>query len=367
MNIIKGKLNRAQRVILYGPEGVGKSTLAAAFPHPLVLDTEDGSHHLDVDRVPVARLADIVQAIAEVQQMQSAGTCAYESLVIDTADALWRMCAEQVCLDNNWKNIEQPGYGKGYAIASARFTGLFRSLDQLMRGGMHVVIVCHMKVVKVNLPDAPEFSRYCLKVSAPTSQAETAREFLKEWCDALIFCAIRNEVDGLKGKAVRANERVAFCTSNPHCESKNRLGLPPEVPLTPEALSALWGGAPAATPAAAPASAAEVSSPAVAPDFAASPAASPAGARAADLPSVPASAVPADGGCREQMEAPEGGAFTAEEHALLLGYFRGMGKLADGQGLDALPVMIRRALKARPAAALAKAREYVGSQSSMVR
>lgn len=366
MNIIKGKLNRAQRVILYGPEGVGKSTLAAAFPHPLVLDTEDGSHHLDVDRVPVARLADIVQAIAEVQQMQAAGTCAYESLVIDTADALWRMCAEQVCLDNNWKNIEQPGYGKGYAIASARFTGLFRSLDQLMRGGMHVVIVCHMKVVKVNLPDAPEFSRYCLKVSAPTSQAETAREFLKEWCDALIFCTIRNEVDGLKGKAVRANERVAFCTSNPHCESKNRLGLPPEVPLTPEALSALWGGAPAAAPAA-PASAAEFSSPAVAPDFAASPAASPAGARAADLSAVPASAVPADGGCREKMEAPEGGAFTAEEHALLLGYFRGMGKLAVGQGLDALPVMIRRALKARPAAALAKAREYVGSQSSMVR
>lgn len=367
MNIIKGKLNRAQRVILYGPEGVGKSTLAAAFPHPLVLDTEDGSHHLDVDRVPVARLADIVQAIAEVQQMQAAGTCAYESLVIDTADALWRMCAEQVCLDNNWKNIEQPGYGKGYAIASARFTGLFRSLDQLMRAGMHVVIVCHMKVVKVNLPDAPEFSRYCLKVSAPTSQAETAREFLKEWCDALIFCTIRNEVDGLKGKAVRANERVAFCTSNPHCESKNRLGLPPEVPLTPEALSALWGGAPAAAPAAAPASAAEFSSPAVAPDFAASPAASPAGARAADLSSVPASAAAADGGCRAQMANPEGGAFTAEEHALLLGYFRGMGKLAVGQGLDDLPTMIRRALKARPAAALAKAREYVGSQSSMVR
>lgn len=345
MNIIKGKLNRAQRVILYGPEGVGKSTLAAAFPHPLVLDTEDGSHHLDVDRVPVARLADIVQAIAEVQQMQAAGTCAYESLVIDTADALWRMCAEQVCLDNNWKNIEQPGYGKGYAIASARFTGLFRSLDQLMRSGMHVVIVCHMKVVKVNLPDAPEFSRYCLKVSAPTSQAETAREFLKEWCDALIFCTIRNEVDGLKGKAVRANERVAFCTSNPHCESKNRLGLPPEVPLTPEALSALWGGAPAAAPAA-PASAE---------------------GHAAELPSSPVPAAAADGGCRAQMANPEGGAFTAEEHALLLGYFRGMGKLAVGQGLDDLPTMIRRALKARPAAALAKAREYVGSQSSMVR
>lgn len=323
MNIIKGKLARAQRVILYGQEGVGKSTLAAAFPRPLFLDTEDGSHHLPVDRVPVSSLADVVGAVADVQRLRDARQCEYDTIVIDTADALWRMSADAVCSENGWKNVEQPGFGKGYALASNRFCSIFSGLDGLMRSGMHVVVVAHAKVVKLNLPDAPEFARYCLKVSAPSSQAETAREFLKEWCDALIYCAIRNVVDGAKGKAVRAHERVAYCTSNPHCESKNRLGLPAEVPMTPEALSPLWGGRVETVKEPAP----------VAP------------AR------TPAAGV--------HVEPPAPGEFTAEEKELLCKYFRKIGRLGEGEGLDALPRTIADALKARPGAALSKARKEV--------
>ena len=49
-NIKRGVQQRPQRVIIYGPEGVGKSTLAAGLPAPLFLDTEEGTQHMNVDR-----------------------------------------------------------------------------------------------------------------------------------------------------------------------------------------------------------------------------------------------------------------------------------------------------------------------------
>lgn len=50
-NIKRGVQQRPQRVIIYGPEGVGKSTLAAGLPAPLFLDTEEGTQHMNVDRM----------------------------------------------------------------------------------------------------------------------------------------------------------------------------------------------------------------------------------------------------------------------------------------------------------------------------
>ena len=50
MAIRRGRIPRPQKVVIYGPEGVGKSTLAGRLPEPVFLDTEGGTHHLDVAR-----------------------------------------------------------------------------------------------------------------------------------------------------------------------------------------------------------------------------------------------------------------------------------------------------------------------------
>ncbi|MBR0283530.1 MAG: AAA family ATPase, partial [Oscillibacter sp.] len=51
LNITSGVVRRAQKVVIYGPEGIGKSTLASKFPNPLFIDTENGTQHMDVRRV----------------------------------------------------------------------------------------------------------------------------------------------------------------------------------------------------------------------------------------------------------------------------------------------------------------------------
>lgn len=50
MNITKGKVASAKKVVIYGSEGIGKSTFAAHFPEPLFIDTEGSTKELDVAR-----------------------------------------------------------------------------------------------------------------------------------------------------------------------------------------------------------------------------------------------------------------------------------------------------------------------------
>ena len=37
--ITEGVINGAQKVVFYGPEGIGKTTFASKFPDPLFIDT----------------------------------------------------------------------------------------------------------------------------------------------------------------------------------------------------------------------------------------------------------------------------------------------------------------------------------------
>ena len=55
VTITRGLIPSATRLALYGPEGVGKTSLTAGFPAPVFLDTEGGTAHLDVARFPRPR------------------------------------------------------------------------------------------------------------------------------------------------------------------------------------------------------------------------------------------------------------------------------------------------------------------------
>ena len=106
LTINTGKITRAIKTVIYGTEGIGKSTLAAQFPQPLFIDVEDGTTQMDVRRIETPQTwLDLVSVVNEVAQ--NPGIC--ETLILDTADYAETMCVQHMLKKYNQKSIEGCG------------------------------------------------------------------------------------------------------------------------------------------------------------------------------------------------------------------------------------------------------------------
>lgn len=238
MQISKGKKKQAVRVVIYGTEGIGKTTLAAHFPKPLFIDVEQGSYQIDVERFDgITTWADVLEAIGYVEQ--NPDSC--KTLVLDTADKAEQMLVEQILKENKAASIETVGggYGKGYTMLQERFQKeLLFSLDRIIAKGINVVICAHSIVRTITLPDADPYDHYELKCSKKVSP------ILKEWADILAFCDYKISVvtDGGKGKAKGSGKRMIHFTHKPTYDAKNRYGLPDDAEMSYDVLRPVIDG-----------------------------------------------------------------------------------------------------------------------------
>lgn len=118
MEISKGVIKSAQKCILYGVEGIGKSTFAAQFPNPVFIDTEGSTKHLDVARLPnPSSWQMLLKGVQHVKNYPA--TC--DTLVIDTADWAERLCIDHLCARDKKDGLEGWGYGKGHTYLAEEF------------------------------------------------------------------------------------------------------------------------------------------------------------------------------------------------------------------------------------------------------
>lgn len=225
-SILTGTIPAPVKVVLYGPEGIGKSTFAAQFPDPVFIDTEGGTKRLNVARLPApTSWAMLLDEVAEVAR----GSVPCGTLVIDTADWAERLCIEAVCAKFKVKGIEDFGYGKGYTYAKEEFARLLDALEEVLGAGKHVVVTAHAQISRFEQPDAVgSYDRWTMKTSKQVAP------LLREWCDMLLFANYKTvvEKDSQNGKAkASGGKRVLYTTHNPCWDAKNRFGLLDEVPF----------------------------------------------------------------------------------------------------------------------------------------
>lgn len=230
MDIISGKIKSAQKVVIYGPEGIGKSTLAAQFPNPLFIDTEGSTKHMDVRRLKKpTSWTYLLQQVKDVKS--NPGVC--KTLVIDTADWAEQLCIQHICAKASVDGIEGWGYGRGYVYLGEEFGRFLNALEEVIDKGIHVVLTAHAKMRKFEQPDEiGAYDRWEMKLQKNTAP------LVKEWADMVLFASYKTQVVNVdnqgaqKGKnKAQGGKRIMYTSHHACWDAKNRHGLPDEIPL----------------------------------------------------------------------------------------------------------------------------------------
>ncbi len=230
MQITRGKIESAQKVVIYGPEGIGKSYFASRFPNPLFIDTEGSTKHMDVARLPDP--SSWTMLLEEVKYVK-ANPHICDTLIVDTADWAERLCMEEICAKSQKTGIEDFGYGKGYVYLAEEFGRLLNALTELIDLGINVVMVAHAQMRKFEQPDElGSYDRWEMKLQKKTAP------MVKEWADMVLFANYKTYVVNVDGQGVekgtnkaRGGKRVMYTTHHPCWDAKNRHDLLDELEL----------------------------------------------------------------------------------------------------------------------------------------
>lgn len=230
MEIISGRIVKAQKVVIYGPEGIGKSTFASQFPRPLFMDTEGSTANMDVARTPKASSWTMLRE--QINEIKRDRLCS--TIVVDTIDWAEQMCVEYILAKYQKNGIEDFGYGNGYVYVKEEFGRFLNQLQEVIDSGINVVLTAHAQMRKFEQPDEMgAYDRYELKLGKKTSSQTSP--LVKEWADALLFCnyktySVAVDDKGRKHKA-QGGRRVMYTAHHPCWDAKNRWELSEEVPF----------------------------------------------------------------------------------------------------------------------------------------
>lgn len=231
--VVKGKIDRPPLIVLYGTDGVGKSTFAANAPKPIFIGAENGTDQLDVARMPrVSTWQDILESVDELGTQKHE----YKTLVLDSADWAEPMLWKELCRRHGKKDIEAFGYSKGYNVALDDWAVLLSKLERARdASGMGVIVLAHSIVRTFKNPFADgDFDRYEMSL-----HPKAAGKW-RQWADCVFFATYEQfarEVGG-RAKGVTTGARVVHTERGAAFDAKNRFNLPEVLPLDYAAFAA---------------------------------------------------------------------------------------------------------------------------------
>jgi len=217
-----------------GDAGIGKTVLAATFPNPIFIRSEDGLQSVpEANRPDAFPVADTVDTLLKQLTALIEDDHNYQTLVIDSVTQLEIMFSQHIVeIDpKKPKSINQAmgGYGAGLQAVAALHQRVRKAAGILNeRKGMHIVFIAHADTSTVELPDQDAYTRYDLRLGK-----RSVSPYLDN-VDLVGFIKLETYTfgDGERKKATSTGNRLMVTYTTAANVSKNRYGITEDLPVS---------------------------------------------------------------------------------------------------------------------------------------
>ncbi len=232
--VSSGRNVEGQKIIVYGPGGVGKTELASNMKHigmrPLWLDVGNSSKFQDIERVNDLSDWNDLRAVLHSHELIKQ----YDAIVIDDLSSAQDWAEAWTCENvkdekgNFHRSISKYPYGKGYEYNYDTFMCLLGDLDAVSRLGVHIIAIAHECITKAPNPHGEDYIRYMPRLQETDKGKSSIRSRMKEWCDHLLFIGYDIAI-GEDGKGKGQGTRAIYGSEFPTHWAKTREAFDPMV------------------------------------------------------------------------------------------------------------------------------------------
>lgn len=225
------KSDKPPITLLYGVDGVGKTSLAAEWPDPIYIHTEGEEPPNDVD-MPTPGVMEIYDELVSIIEELCGEDHDRKTVIFDSLDGIEPLVWAKTCERLGVNSIEEPGFGKGYVETDAEWAYLMSGIMALKQRGIAVVMLAHPEIVRFDSPTTDPYSRYGIKMH------KRASNMIREKSDIVGFInyrmSLKEKEVGPKKKVAHGEgggDRVIHLEERPGFLAKNRYSMPANMPF----------------------------------------------------------------------------------------------------------------------------------------
>lgn len=222
---------RPPLLMVYSPNGYGKSTFLSTIPKLFILDTEDKCNEIDAHSYVPIDFDDVILVLNWILNHEI-GKLPYEVLAIDTLDWLEKRIHDNIMkkykvstiIDDTSKDLN---FGKGNMVAANMFMAeIYPLIDAIIRKHNIPVVLCaQQQKVRVKEPDKEEYNVIDLRLESKLAGV------ISDKVEAKLYLNCRFMRDQ-KGSMIPTDERYFITTPQKGIAAKNSLDLPHEITIS---------------------------------------------------------------------------------------------------------------------------------------
>jgi len=213
------------RIVINGVEGIGKTSLGACTPHPVIIMDANETGYLTL--LKAGRVPDVPRFVSSSWSETRAAIDAViadpkgrKTLVLDALSGFETQCHSHICkteFKGKWDDFA--AYGKGHARCGTEFVAFISQLDRAHCAGLTVMLLSHAKIEKFGNPEGDDYDRYNADCHKRTWGP------INKWADLVGFVNFHTVYDEKKQVGVGNTTRVMYAERRAAFDAKNRYGM----------------------------------------------------------------------------------------------------------------------------------------------